>query len=275
MERAGPLSRPAIAHSGQHRTSPFASGPGLRLLSIVAIFLAWEIAARAAGSRMLPPASSVLAEMARLTASGQLPLDMAITLARVAAAFALAMALGTALGIAMGLSRRLDALLDAPVLALLNLPALVVIVLLYIWFGLTETSAVLAVALNKLPSTAVTLREGARSLDPALSEMARSFRYSRAERLRHVVLPQLTPYLLAAARTGLALIWKVVLVAELLGRSSGVGFRIQVLFQLFDITGILAYTLAFLLVVQAIEWVLLQPWERRANRWRRQSGERA
>ncbi len=240
----------------------------LRLLSIAAIFLAWEIVARVVGSRMLPSASAVLAELGRLTWSGQLPLDLAITLARVAVAFALAMLLGTALGIAMGRWRRLDALLDAPVLALLNLPALVVIVLLYIWFGLTEAAAVVAVALNKLPSTAVMLREGTRALDPALAEMARSFRYSRRETLRDVVLPQLTPYLFAAARTGLALIWKVVLVAELLGRSSGVGFRIQVLFQEFDITGILAYALAFLLIVQIIELALLQPWERRANRWR-------
>ena len=210
----------------------------------------------------------MLAELLRLTRAGPLPLDLAVTLGRVAVAFAGAMLLGTLLGVAMGLSCRLDALLDAPVLALLNLPALVVIVLLYVWFGLNEVTAIAAVALNKLPSTAVTLREGTRALDPALAEMARSFRYGPRQTLRHVVLPQLTPYLLAASRTGLALIWKVVLVAELLGRSSGVGFRIQVLFQEFDITGILAYTLAFLLVVQAIEWLLLQPWERRAGRWR-------
>ncbi len=247
-----------------------------RLLSIAAILLAWEAAARVAASRMVPTASAVLADLGGLSWTGQLPADLAITLARVAAAFALAMLLGSALGIAMGAWRRLDALLDAPVTALLNLPALVLIVLIYIWFGLTEAAAVVAVALNKLPSTAVLLREGTRALDPALAEMARSLRYSRAETLRHVVLPQLTPYFFAATRTGLALIWKVVLVAELLGRSSGVGFRIQVLFQEFDITGILAYTLAFLVVVQAIELALLQPWERRAARWRSHpEGDRA
>ncbi len=123
-------------------------------------------------------------------------------------------------------------------------------------------------ALNKLPSTAVTVREGARALDQGLIEMAQSFCVSRLSALRHVVLPQLYPYLFAAARSGLALIWKIVLVAELLGRSDGVGFQIQIYFQLFDVTGILAYTLAFIIVVQLIEWVLLQPLERQANRWR-------
>jgi len=144
----------------------------------------------------------------------------------------------------------------------------VVIVLIYVWFGLNEVAAIAAVALNKLPSTAVTLREGARALDPTLEEMAVSFRLSRWRVLRHVILPQLGPYFFAASRAGLALIWKIVLVVELLGRSSGVGFQIQIYFQLFDVTMILAYTLAFILVVQSIEWAILQPLERWTNRWR-------
>ena len=75
--------------------------------------------------------------------------------------------------------------------------------------------------------------------------MARSFRLSRGRVLRHVVLPQLVPFVVAAARSGLALIWKIVLVVELLGRSNGVGFQLSVFFQLFDVAAILAYALAF------------------------------
>ncbi len=218
---------------------------------------------------MLPAASTVAAAMLHEAVAGPLLVNLGITLARVVAAFTVAMVFGTALGIAMGAWRRLDLALDSWVTVLLNLPALVVIVLMYVWFGLNEWAAIGAVALNKLPSTAVTLREGARALDRGLAEMAESFRMGRWARLRHVVLPQLAPYLFAAARSGLAIIWKIVLVVELLGRSNGVGFQIESYFQLFDVTGILAYTLAFILVVQAIEWVLLQPLERRANRWRR------
>ena len=87
--------------------------------------------------------------------------------------------------------------------------------------------------------------------------------------LRHVIVPQLTPYAFASARSGLALIWKIVLVVELLGRSNGVGFQIQIYFQLFDVTMILAYTLAFILVAQAIEWIVVQPLEHWATRWQR------
>jgi NitT/TauT family transport system permease protein len=235
---------------------------------LLLFLMLWEAGARLIGSRLLPPASAVFGALAAEAASGRLLHNLAATLFRVVWAFALAMVLGSLLGIAMGRSPRLDRLLDSLLTFLLNLPALVGIVLLYVWFGLSETTTIAAVALNKLPSTAVTVREGARALDPGLIEMAESFRVPRLATWRHVMLPPLYPYLFAAARSGLALIWKIVLVAELLGRSDGVGFQIQVYFQLFDVTGILAYTLAFMVVVQLIEWVLLQPLERRANRWR-------
>jgi NitT/TauT family transport system permease protein len=230
--------------------------------------LAWQIAAELAHSRLLPTVTAVIAAMVQQTETGALPWNLAITLGRVVAAFALSLVLGSGLGIAMGRSRRLDLWLDNAVTVLLNLPALVLIVLLYVWFGLNEVSAIVAVALNKLPNTVVTMREGARALDPALAEMAHSFRMSRWRSMRHVILPQLTPYFFAASRSGLALIWKIVLVVELLGRSNGVGFQIQIYFQLFDVTLILAYTLAFILVVQLIEWGAVQPLERRALRWR-------
>jgi NitT/TauT family transport system permease protein len=241
----------------------------VRLAAAGTFLLVWQIGASFAHSRLLPTFTAVLGAMLRETLSGALPWNLAVTFGRVAAAFTVSLVLGCALGIAMGRWRRLDLLLDNAVTVLLNLPALVIIVLIYVWFGLNETAAIAAVALNKLPSTTVTLREGARTIDPMLDEMALSFRMPRWRVLRHVVLPQLVPYVFAAARSGLALIWKIVLVVELLGRSNGIGFQIQIYFQLFDVTMILAYTLAFILVVQIIEWAVLQPLENRATRWRR------
>jgi NitT/TauT family transport system permease protein len=249
--------------------SRFDSEPLIRLAAAAAFLLVWQIGAGLAHSRLLPSFTAVLRAMVLETLSGALPWNLAITLGRVAAAFTISLLLGCALGIAMGRWRRLDLLLDNAVTVLLNLPALVIIVLLYVWFGLNETAAIAAVALNKLPSTTIVLREGTRALDPTLDEMAVSFRMPRWRVLRHVVLPQLVPYIFAAARSGLALIWKIVLVVELLGRSNGVGFQIQIYFQLFDVTMILAYTLAFILVVQLIEWGALQPLELWTTRWRR------
>src|SRR5690606_14609223 len=150
----------------------------------------------------------------------------------------------------------------------LNLPALVVIVLAYIWFGLNEAAAISAVAVNKIPNVVVTMREGARALDVRFSEMATVYRLSPFDRIHHILMPQLQPYFAAASRSGIALIWKIVLVVELLGRSNGVGFQIHLYFQIFDVAAILAYTLAFVAIMLSIELLLVQPFERHATRWR-------
>ncbi len=174
----------------------------------------------------------------------------------------------------MGRSRLADRLLDPWLVVLLNLPALVVIVIAYVWAGLTEIAAIGAVALNKLPNAVVVIREGARALDPQLEEMAQAFRFSRGARLRHLVLPQLAPYFAAATRSGLSLVWKVVLVVELLGRSNGVGFEINMAFQQFDMKLLFAYALPFVALMLGVESLLVQPLERYVARWRGVAGHR-
>lgn len=232
------------------------------------LVVAWGLVAYILDSPLLPTPADVLDTLLRESHSGVLWHHLGATLARVGVAFVLAMLTGTFIGIAMGRSRTTNALFDPLLVLLLNLPALVTIILMYVWFGLVEVAAVMAVVVNKIPNVAVTVREGARSLDSRLEEMATVYGFSRWQRLRDVWLPQLFPYLMAATRGGLALIWKIVLVVELLGRSNGVGFQLHMAFQVFDVASILAYSLAFIAVVQLIELAILQPLERRASRWR-------
>ena len=240
----------------------------LRILSLVALVAIWSIAALFTEPRLLPPPAAVLAAIGQEALSGHLFRDLGATLARVAVSFTLAMVLGTGLGVAMGRNRSVDRIGDPWLVVMLNLPALIIIVLAFIWIGLTEAATVAAVALNKLPNTTATIREGARALDTKLEEMAAVFQMSWRTRLRHVVLPQLAPYIAAATRSGLSLVWKIVLVAELIGRSNGIGFEIGVAFQLFDVKLLFAYALPFVGIMLAIETFLVQPFERHVSRWR-------
>ena len=240
----------------------------LHLGSILLLLLTWIIGSHVIGARLLPEPSAVALALIDEARSGALTFNLSATLLRVFAAFAIAMVLGTVIGLVMGRNAIFDWLADPWLVVLLNLPALVIIVLAYIWAGLTDTAAIAAVALNKLPVTIVTIREGARALDPTLDEMATVFRMNVGSRLLYVILPQLAPYLAAAARTGLSLVWKIVLIVELLGRPNGVGFEIGAAFQLFDVTRILAYALAFTVVMLAIEALVVQPLERHVSRWR-------
>jgi NitT/TauT family transport system permease protein len=240
----------------------------LRLISIALLLAAWYAGSHIVGTRLFPEPQAVGLAIMQEARSGALFFNLGVTLARVAVSFTIAMALGAAIGLAMGRAALFDRLADPWLVVLLNLPALVIIVLAYVWAGLTETAAIAAVALNKLPLATVTVREGARALDRTLDEMATVFHMGGWARLRHIVLPQLAPYLAAAARSGLSLVWKIVLIVELLGRPNGVGFEIGVAFQLFDVTRILAYAVAFVAVMLAIETFLVQPVERHVSRWR-------
>ncbi|MBX2869449.1 MAG: ABC transporter permease [Acidiferrobacterales bacterium] len=240
----------------------------LRACSFALIFVLWQFAALFVDNRVLPTPYAVLQRLMIDISSGELLEHLWITLVRVAFSFFFAMLLGTAIGLIMGSKKRLDILLDGLLMLGLNVPALVTIILCYIWFGLTEVAAVVAVAINKIPMVIVNMREGARAIDAQLMEVAKVYRISKMKTFHSVYLPQLSPYLIASMRNGLALIWKIVLVVELLGRSEGVGFQLSVFFQFFDIEGIFSYTLAFVLVIYLIEWLLLRPLERSLSGWR-------
>ena len=207
----------------------------------LAVLLAWQLAAMIVASPQLPSPETVLAVLWSEAAHGPLLADLGATLARVGVCFCLAMAAGSAIGIAMA---------SAPAFGRWSEP----------W---------LQVLLTKLPNVVVILREGARNRDPELAEMAKLFRFSRKSLLFDVMLPELAPYFLAATRSGLSLVWKIVLLVELLGRSSGIGFRLHVYFQLLDIARILAYALSFMAVIQLIEITLLAWMDRHVARWKR------
>lgn len=229
----------------------------------------WQGLAQWLDSSALPTPLTVLAVLCDETRSGQLPGQLGITLARLAISFVLAMTIGSIIGILLGRREHLDRFFDSWLMIFLNVPALVTIILCYVWFGLVEPAAIAAVVINKLPNVIVTLREGARSIDKELLEMAEAYRFGRIKTLRHVIWPQLFPFVIGASRNGLALIWKIILVVELLGRSNGVGYQLHLYFQMFNVAGILAYTIAFVAVIQLLELSVLKPMDRRARRWRR------
>lgn len=240
-----------------------------QFIAISSLLVCWWAVSIFTESALVPGPDVVFKAMVIEWNQERLLPSLLITLQRVAISFVFAMLIGGLMGVFMGRYRLLNRILDPILIILLNIPALVVIILLYIWFGLIEVAAVAAVIINKLPNVAVTLREGGRMFDHELDEMAKMYHFSTYKKVMHLWWPQLFPYVMIATRGGLALIWKIVLVVELLGRSDGVGFQLHLAFQLFDVATILAYSFAFIMVVQFIEWFILQPLDRKASRWRK------
>jgi len=241
----------------------------LPALSLLAFLAVWQGLAVYLNSNTLPTPETVAKVFWLACVTGQLPFHLGVTLLRLVVSFTIAMILGCAIGIVLGRNKKLDAFFDNWLVIFLNVPALVTIILCYVWFGLVESAAILAVVVNKLPNVIVPIREGTRTLDQDLLDMARCFHFSKRKTLVHVIWPQLHPFVMGATRSGLALIWKIILVVELLGRSNGMGYQLHLFFQLFDVASILAYTIAFVAVIQMIELLILKPLDKKSMRWRR------
>ncbi|MCF8167636.1 MAG: ABC transporter permease [Rhodoferax sp.] len=256
------------AHAVNAPRASWVQGGLIRLAPLLLVLLVWQMAGDRFDAKTLPRPSIILGLLWRELTMGDLLWHVGMTLRRVTLSFSVALVLGVALGVAMGIWKKLDQALDTFLIIGLNIPALVVIVLSYIWFGLTEQAAILAVTLNKIPMVAISLREGARALDRSLIQVARVYQLSRFDTFVKVILPQLLPYLFGAIRNGLSVIWKIVLVVELLGCSNGVGFQIGSYFHFFDIAGVLAYTIAFTTIIFSVEVLLLRPAERHLLGWR-------
>jgi len=242
--------------------------PWLELASLPLLLLIWQAAAWMAQSRFLPGPARVAAEIGELALDGPLVGDFGLTLFRALIGFAVAMIVGTLLGFLLGRTTWADRLFGPWVVVGLNVPAIVVGIICYISLGLSDLALILAVVINKVPLVSTMMREGVRAFSADYDELAATFRLPRSRYLRLVLVPQLMPFLLAAARAGLALVWKMVLVFEVLGSDGGVGFRVGLYFQLFDMTGILAYTSCFVAVIMALEYGVLRPIEGRVLQWR-------
>ncbi len=241
----------------------------LSTLSFLLLIALWYGMAIVINDNTLPTPTVVLQVLWQEIKLGQLPHHFGITLLRLVTSFSIAMFFGCAIGIALGRDKGLNAFLDNWLIIFLNIPAFVTIILCYIWFGLIESAAILAVVINKLPNVIVTIREGTKALDKDLLEMAHCYNFSKNKILFHVIWPQLHPFVMAATRSGLALIWKIILIVEFLGRSDGMGYQLHLFYQLFDVASILAYTIAFIVVIQLIELLILKPLDKKALRWRR------
>jgi NitT/TauT family transport system permease protein len=138
-----------------------------------------------------------------------------------------------------------------------------------IWFGVSLANPIVAVAASAAPAIALTVAEGARAIDADLIEMAHVYRFAPRVRLLRVWLPALAPYLLSGSRFGLSLAWKVIVLVEIFGMSSGVGYQLSSAFSSQNVAAVLAWTLAFGGLMAVLEYGVPQSIERYVTRWRR------
>ena len=192
----------------------------------VLLLSGWQIAAQLGwlSSRILPEPWAVAKAFWTLAESGELWLHLQKSVWRAAVGFGVGGGLGLVLGLLTGSFRRAETLLDTTLQMVRNIPALALIPLVILWFGIDETAKLFLLAVGVFFPVYLNTFHGIRSADQGLIEMARSYGLSGWPLYRDVILPAALPSILVGVRFSLGLVWVLLIVAETISAQAGIGY---------------------------------------------------
>jgi len=205
------------------QTRPSAWTPWILPVLLIA---AWQAASQLGllSSRILPEPWAVAKAFWTLAVSGELWVHLRTSLWRAISGFAIGAGLGLLLGLLTGSFRRAETLLDTTLQMVRNIPALALIPLVILWFGIDETAKLFLLAVGVFFPVYLNTFHGIRSADQGLIEMARSYGLSGWPLYRDVILPAALPSILVGVRFSLGLVWVLLIVAETISAQAGIGY---------------------------------------------------
>ena len=238
-----------------------ASHGWVRALSPLLLIVLWQIGSSTGviSSRTLAAPSQVIVSLGSLIASGELPHHLLISLGRAAKGVAFAVLLGGSLALIAGLSRAGEYVIDAPVQMFRTLPVVALVPLFIIWFGIGELPKVALITVAAAFPIYLALYSGIRGVDAKLIELARVLGLSRGALIRNVILPGALPMALVGLRYSLGISLVILVVAEQVNATSGIGYLISDArdFMRTDVivVGLLVYAALGLTVDILVRWL--------------------
>lgn len=231
----------------------------------------WSLAAYVFFPQVIPGVWPTLQSTGELLISADFYQQIYITGERVLIGFAVAFLLALIIGISMGRLKKVEAFFEVYVVMGLSQPGLFIAMILLVMLGLSNSTAIVILAFLATPIMTVAIWQGTKRLDPEIDQMSQTFGYSRVARIRHVIMPQLLTPIFSSVRQGIGMTWKYVIMVEMLGLSAGVGQRVNRSFQLFDLQGVISWTIAYLGVIMVIEYLVIRNIERYFFAWNERS----
>ena len=233
------------------------------------LIAAWWLGSLAVPVYVLPSPERVFARIVQLSQTGDLPINLVTTLARVVAGFLIAVAIGVPAGILLGSHRALGTFFE-PILPVMNtVSSAIWAIFAIVWFGLSPMTPIFVVLMTALPLIVTNVWQGTQAVNADFVELAQALRFSRWKTLTKIYLPSILPYFFSGARLAFGFGWRVSLVAETIGASSGVGYRLRQASDLIQTDQVFAWTIVQIAMMLVIEIGMLQPLERHLFRWRR------
>ena len=261
---AAPRARPAA-----RPTAWSAAGAGLApWLLPIALLVAWELSARVGwlSSRILPEPWAVAQAFWSLAVSGELWVHLRTSLWRALSGFAVGAGAGLLLGLLTGSFRRAETLLDTTLQMVRNIPALALIPLVILWFGIDESAKLFLLAVGVFFPVYLNTFHGIRSADAQLIEMARSYGLRGWPLYRDVILPAALPSILVGVRFSLGLVWVLLIVAETISAQAGIGYMTMNAREFLQTDVVLVGVLLYALLGKLAD-LFARALERRLLRW--------
>jgi len=242
---------------------------GERLALVIIAVAIWWLSSLSVPHYILPGPGRVWDALRLIAANGDLWNNLGITLWRVAVGFVLAALTGLPLGILLGANRRAGEFFE-PVLPVLNtVSSAIWAIFAIIWFGISNATTIFVVFMTAMPLIITNVWQGTRSVNAEFIELAQVLRMPQSKVMTKVYLPTILPYFFSGARLAFGFGWRVSLVAETIGSSSGVGYRLRQAADLIRTDQVFAWTLTLVIMMATIEMGMMKPIENYLFRWKK------
>lgn len=199
------------------------------LLFPAALLIIWQIAGDTGlvTKEQLPTPAAIAGRFAELVMNGELAHHLSVSFVRAIGGFLLGAASGLLIGMFTGIGKIVERTLDPSLQMLRTIPLLALIPLFILWFGIGEFSKVLMISLGAFFPVYLNTFLGIRSVDAKLYEVSRILGYSRWQQLTKLIIPSALPNILLGLRLAMGVSWLVLVFAELMGTSAGIGYMIE------------------------------------------------
>ena len=239
--------------------------------AIASIFLfiaAWDIGNQVYGDMILPSPIETFHTLATLFKDPDFIQSLMITLRRAMVGFGISLVAGTALGLFAGFFVTASIVSRPIVTILMGMPPIAWIVLAMIWFGMGDATVEFTVIVASLPIVFVGALQGTRTLEDKFEEMAGIFKVPLMMKFFDIYLPHIFSYVFPAWVAALGMAWKIVVMAELLATSDGLGADLAMARSQLDTASALAIVVAMVGLLMVAEYIFLEPIKREVEKWR-------
>ncbi len=242
---------------------------GQRLVLAAAFIGIWWLLSLSVPHYILPGPTRVWEALRLISANGDLWDNLGITLWRVVVGFLVAALVGLPFGIVLGANRGTGEFFE-PVIPVLNtVSSAIWAIFAIIWFGISDATTIFVVFMTAMPLIITNVWQGTRTVNPDFIELAQVLRMPRWKVMTKIYLPTILPYFFSGSRLAFGFSWRVSLVAETIGSSSGVGYRLRQAADLIRTDQVFAWTLTMVIMMATIEMGMMKPLENYLFRWKK------